>query len=141
MPSAAKSVVTFSSERFNASVVRPYFLNPMSFGDDVAQHLSYELQRLGHTADEPAQEDFGWYFRFSVGGKRHLFVVGRRPVEGDWLGSIERIPFLFLKRPVDRDASLALHAALADGEVFHDVRWHDADAFDAGREDEWSAEP
>jgi hypothetical protein len=141
MPLAAKLVVTFRSEHFNGTVVRPYFLNPMSFGDDVAQHLSYELQRLGHTADEPAQEDFGWYFRFAVAGKRHLFVVGRRPVEGDWLGSIERVPFLFLKRPADRDATLAIHAALADREVFQNVRWHNGDTFDAGREEEWSAEP
>jgi hypothetical protein len=141
MQPAAKTVVTFRSEHFNATVVRPYFLNPMSFGDDVAQHLSYELQRLGHAADEPAQEDFGWYFRFVTAGKRHLFVVGRRPVEGDWLGSIERVPFLFLKRPADREASIAIHAALADPEVFQNVRWHDAEAFDAGHEGESSAEP
>ena len=141
MPSAVKTVVTFRSEQFNATIVRPYFLNPLSFGDDVAQHVAYELQRLGHTADEPAQEDFGWYFRFAVTGKRHLFVVGRRPVEGDWLGSLERVPFLFLKRPVEREASEAIQAALADRDVFQNVRWHDADAFDGGREDEWSPEP
>ena len=28
-----------------------------------------------------------------------------------WLGSIERVPFLFVKRPVDPEAPLAVHCA------------------------------
>ena len=28
-------------------------------------------------------------------------MIGRRPVEADWLGSIERVPFLLIKRGVD----------------------------------------
>lgn len=130
-----RTVVTFQSDHFNATVVRPYFLNTMTFGDDVAQHVVYELRRLGYRADEPAQEDFGWYFRFWIGGAAHLFVIGRRPVEADWLGSIERVPFLFLKRDVDPEAPKAINQAIADREIFQSVRWHDAHAFDSGEED------
>jgi hypothetical protein len=141
MPSASRTVVTFHSDQFNATVVRPYFLNTMSFGDDAAQHIVYELRRRGYRADEPAQEDFGWYFRFWVEGSAHLFVIGRRPVEGDWLGSIERVPFLFLKRSVDPSAAAAIHDALSDSEIFQQVRWHSADAFDAGDEESAAASP
>jgi hypothetical protein len=134
MPSL-RTVITFYSEQFNSTVVRPYFLNTLSFGDDVAQHLVYEMRRLGYRADEPAQEDFGWYFRFWVAGSAHLFVIGRRPVEGDWLCSIERVPFLFLKRSVDKAAALAIHEALSDTEIFRSLRWHHADVFDSGNEE------
>jgi hypothetical protein len=138
---APRTVVTFHSEQFNATIVRPYFLNTLSFGDDVAQHLVYELRRLGYRADEPAQEDFGWYFRFWVAGSAYLFVIGRRPVEGDWLGSIERVPFVFLKRKVDPAAATAVHAALADAEIFRSVRWHYAEVFDGGDEEKGSPVP
>lgn len=140
MPTS-RTVVTFRSDHFNSTVVRPYFLNTMSFGDDVAQHVVYELRRRGYRADEPTQEDFGWYFRFWPAGNAHLFVIGRRPVEGDWLGAIERVPFLFLKRSVDPEAAVAIHQSLADREVFESVRWHYADIFDTGDEDSFDTEP
>ena len=92
-----RTVVTFRSESFNATVVRPYFVSVNSFGDDAAQHIVYELQRHGIQTGDPGQEDFGWYFRFEVEGKAHLFVLGYRPVEGDWLGNIERVPILMVK--------------------------------------------
>jgi hypothetical protein len=130
-----RTVVTFRSDTFNTTVVRPYFMNALCFGDDVAQHIVFELQNQGYYAESPAQEDFGWYFRFAVSGKPHLFVIGRRPVEGDWLGSIERVPFLFVKRTVDPEASLAIASALRDETVFQQVRWHFGEHFDAGEEE------
>jgi hypothetical protein len=136
-----RTVVTFHSDQFNATVVRPYFLNTLSFGDDVAQHVVYELRRRGYRADEPAQEDFGWYFRFWAGAGAHLFVVGRRPVEGDWLGSIERVPFLFLKRTADPAAADAIYEALSDASIFQSLRWHFAEVFDAGNEEDGSPFP
>ncbi|HYP06961.1 MAG TPA: hypothetical protein VER03_12085 [Bryobacteraceae bacterium] len=136
-----RTVVTFHSEQFNSTVVRPYFLNTLSFGDDVAQHIVYELRRRGYRADEPAQEDFGWYFRFWAGGSAHLFVIGRRPVEGDWLGSIERVPFLLLKRSVDLAAAQAIQDALEDREIFQSLRWHFAEVFDSGDEESGATSP
>ena len=130
-----RTVVTFGSDAFNTTVVRPYFMNALSFGDDVAQHIVFELEKLGYAVEAPAQEDFGWYFRFSVSGKRHLFVIGRRPVEADWLGSIERVPFLLIKRGVDPEAPLAIDAALSNDAKFQNVRWHYSEQFDAGEEE------
>jgi hypothetical protein len=133
--SSPRTVVTFRSDAFNTTVVRPYFMNALCFGDDVAQHIVFELEKRGYKAEAPAQEDFGWYFRFSVSGKPHLFVIGRRPVEGDWLGSIERVPFLFVKRAVDPEAPVAIDSVLANDEVFQKVRWHHGEQFDAGEEE------
>ena len=49
--------------------------------------------------------------------------------------SIERVPFLFLKRAVDPAAAGAIHEALSDPEIFQSVRWHYPEAFDAGDEE------
>jgi hypothetical protein len=136
-----RTVVTFRSDTFNTTVVRPYFMNALCFGDDVAQHIAFELEKRGYTVEAPAQEDFGWYFRFSISGKPHLFVIGRRPVEADWLGSIERVPFLFVKRPVDSEAPLAIDAALSDSGIFQKVLWHYGEQFDAGEEELGSPHP
>src|SRR4051794_24564012 len=136
-----RTVVTFRSDTFNTAVVRPYFASVNSFGDDVAQHLIFELRQQGVTTGEPEQEDFGWYFRFEVGGNPHLFIIGYRPVERDWLGNIERVPVLFFKPQPHGDAPLFLHRALADPTVFQNVRWHVAAEFDRGEEDRGRAAP
>jgi len=125
------TVVTFQSNAFNSTVVRPYFLNPLCFGDDLAQHLVCELEKKRYSTDTPAQEDFGWYFKFSVSGKAHLFLVGRRPVEQDWLGSIERVPFLLFRRGVDPEAVEAIDSVLGNTALFENVKWHNAEEFDA----------
>ena len=136
-----RTVVTFQSDSFNTTVVRPYFISVNSFGDDVAQHVVYELRKLGFKTGEPAQEDVGWYFTFEYSGKAHLFIIGYRPVEQDWLGAIERVPWLFLKREVDPDAARAIQLALSDSQIFRNVRWHVASDFDAGDEQHGSPEP
>jgi hypothetical protein len=136
-----RTVVTFRSESFNTTVVRPYFVSVNSFGDDAAQHIVYELQRHGIHTGDPVQEDFGWYFRFEVDGKAHLFVLGYRPVEGDWLGNIERVPILLVKPRVHPHAPTVIHAAVSDESVFQHVRWHVAAQFDRGEEDDGTAQP
>lgn len=136
-----RTVVTFQSSAFNTTVIRPYFMTATSFGDDLAQHLAYALTARGYPASDPAQEDFGWYFRFQVRGKSHMFVLGRRPVEEDWLGSIERIPFLFFSRKIDPQAPAAIHGVLADESIFRNVRWHLAEEFDAGKEERGAFHP
>lgn len=136
-----RTVVTFHSESFNTTVVRPYFASVNSFGDDVAQHIVYELRQHGIVAGDPAQEDFGWYFRFEVEGRKHLFLIGYRPVEKDWLGNIERVPVLFVKPRAHPHAPTAIHSALWDGSVFQDVRWHAAARFDEGDEDQGTPQP
>jgi hypothetical protein len=136
-----RTVVTFRSDAFNTSVVRPYFISLNSFGDDVAQRLVYELRRKGVATGDPAQEDFGWYFRFEVAGRAHIFILGYRPVERDWLGNIERVPLLIFKPGVHPHAPSVIHSALSDASVFENVRWHVAAQFDAGDEESGTPEP
>jgi hypothetical protein len=127
--------MTFRSSAFNTSKVRPYFLNSHNFGDDLAQHLIYELRKMGCPAEEPGQEDFGWYVPFKVIGKLHVALIGFRPADRDWLLSIERPPLLFLRRRVDAAAPRAIHAALSDPAKFEHVRWHVDEDYDSGHEE------
>jgi hypothetical protein len=90
-----KTGVFFHSTAFNCTEPRDYFINECCFGDDVARWLIQELKTRGiKTADEPGQEDFGWYFDFEAGGVPHCFVIGFQendPAAGDrWFGSVER---------------------------------------------------
>ena len=56
--------------------------------------LISRLREAGTETDaEPEQEDFGWYFRFSVPEGRHCCVVGYRPDQGSeglWIAWVER---------------------------------------------------
>lgn len=87
--------VQFHSTAFNVSEPREHFINPCCFGDDVCNWLIAELRARGMSTDDaPGQEDFGWYFNFDVGGKRHCFLITFQPNDaatGDrWIGWIER---------------------------------------------------
>src|SRR6266481_2083725 len=60
-----KTEVYFHSTIFNCTEPKDYFINECCFGDDVARWLIKQLKAQGlQTADEPCQEDFGWYFTF-----------------------------------------------------------------------------
>lgn len=130
-----KTVVTFRSSVFNMSEPKEYFINPCCFGDDLARWLAGQLRGKGHQADEePGQEDFGWYFDFSVSGVKHCFVLGYRPgdenEEGSWIGWLERrrglVAFLLgaHKRGIQPAAVRAIHEILAGSPHIWDVRWH-----------------
>jgi len=80
--------VTFQSDGFNTSESRPYFINPECYGDDLAKWMMERLRATGYkTADEPGQEDFGWYFDFEVPAGPHCCVIGYQPddPEGQWI--------------------------------------------------------
>lgn len=112
------------------------------------------MQRLRRanveTADEPGQEDFGWYFRFTVGGVAYLLVVGCRPDNGEggeWIGEIERQVTIFgmilgrHRRGIRLQAAQVLHSVLIGSPEISDVRWHAAAAFRSGNEDAGALEP
>ena len=62
-----KTVAVFESRAFNHTEPKEYFINPCCFGDDLARWLMEELAQQGiGVDDEPGQEDFGWYFEFSI---------------------------------------------------------------------------
>lgn len=148
----AKTVVTFKSAAFNMSEPKEYFINPCCFGDDLARWLAGQLRDKGHQADEdPGQEDFGWYFDFSVSGIKHCFVLGYRPgdatEEGAWISFLERrrgiVAFLLgaHKRGIQPAAVWAIHEILAGSPQIWDVRWHFRFDFDRGHEEIGTSEP
>jgi hypothetical protein len=141
-----KTVVTFKSSAFNTSEPREYFINPCCFGDDVAKWLIEELRGRGYqTADAPGQEDFGWYFIFTVSSVKYCFVIGLRPgteaAEDVWLCWLERHPsfvaFLLGNRlwGIQPDAARAIHEILSSSPKIREVRWHFKRDFDSGREE------
>ncbi|HET6841139.1 MAG TPA: hypothetical protein VFK06_05550 [Candidatus Angelobacter sp.] len=147
-----KTVVTFKSSAFNMSEPKEYFINPCCFGDDLARWLAGQLRGKGHPADEaPGQEDFGWYFDFSVSGVKHCFVISHLPEgdteEGAWIGFLERrrglIAFLLgaHKRGIQPAAVRAIHEVLAGSPQIWDIRWHFRHDFDRGHEENGTPEP
>ena len=142
-----KTDVAFFSTAFNCTEPRDYFINDGCFGDDVCKWLIAQLRARGvPTSDEPAQEDFGWYFTFTIDAAEHCFVLGFQPNDpsrGDrWLGSVERhVGFLrsiFGRRgrEISPKAVEAIDAALRSSPEIHHIVWHepgtDADDASAG---------
>lgn len=113
----------FQSSAFNTTEPREYFINPECYGDDAARWMMVALHKQGlATAEEPGQEDFGWFFSFQSGGEWHDVVLGYRPGEdpepGEWLCWVERraglIGSLFGRRnEVLPDALAAVEKVLA----------------------------
>jgi hypothetical protein len=147
-----RTVVTFKSRTFNTSEPKSYFINPDCYGDDLCRWLQQQLRGRGvATADEPGQEDFGWYVTFQSGSQQYCFVVGYRPTDnpgdGDWIGEIERQVGLLgsllggRKRGIQPEAVEAIHAVLATADLVEQVRWHFACDFSAGREDQGRDHP
>jgi hypothetical protein len=58
-----RTLATFESSAFNTSEPREYFVNPGSYGDDLAKWLIAALRKAGlPTDEEPSQEDFANHF-------------------------------------------------------------------------------
>lgn len=146
-----RTVATFRSRAFNTSEEKDDFINPGNFGDDLAKWLMGRLREASiETDDEPGQEDFGWYFEFTVPEGRHCCVLGHRPGEdeavGEWVAWLERSRGLLASllggrnRGIAPAAVAAIHAALSGREV-EGIRWHEKADFDAGREEQGSGTP
>jgi hypothetical protein len=148
-----RTLATFESAAFNTSDSKDYFINPGCFGDDLCRWLIHKLRAAGlETDDVPEQEDFGWFFTFTVADGRHCCVVGYRAGETDndsglWILWVERHrgflgSLLGLRRTgITPSAVMALHNAIADKPEISEIRWHRHDDFDQGREELGSSEP
>jgi len=123
----------FKSLAFNCTESRDNFVNPGSFGDDVALWLIGELKARGvETSGDPGQEDYGWFFRFRIAGTEHCVIVGFQPNDpstGDqWLLFIERhagfLSSLFggRKRGISQEAVSTIQDILAASPKIHDLR-------------------
>lgn len=147
-----RTLVTFESGAFNTSEPKEYFMNPGCFGDDVARWLMARLRRAGlETDEEPGQEDFGWYFDFTVPEGRHCCVLGYRPEgegeSGVWVAWLERSRGLLgsllgrRSRGIAASAVAAIHGALSDAVEIRGIRWHERVDFDRGHEEHGARAP
>lgn len=130
-----QNCVIFKSSAFNTTVQRNYFKNPSCFGDDAARWIIVELGIRGFQTDAtPDQEDFGWFFRFHVGGVRHNAVIGYRPGayggEGEWICWVERkagfVGKIFkLKKGIKPEAVKAIQEVLSSSPAVKIVKFCD----------------
>ena len=89
--------IVFETSRFNLSEVGEHFINPCCFGEDLAEWLRAKLCERGVSADQPGQEDWGWYTGTTVGGQRYFIGIGGNPTEngapknhGEWRIFVEK---------------------------------------------------
>ena len=79
MSEALRNLITFQSKEFNSTVPQEHFINDCCYGDDICKWLIEELTKKGVDCDkEPGQEDFGWYFNFSVNKVVYCLVCAFR---------------------------------------------------------------
>jgi hypothetical protein len=64
----------FTSDRFNVSERKEYFINDRCYGDDLARWLVERLRSQGLIASEPCQEDWGWCF--DVRSEKISYFIG-----------------------------------------------------------------
>lgn len=86
----------FETDRFNLSEVKPHFVNPCCFGEDLAEWLRGRLAEKGMEVSEPGQEDWGWYVGVTYKGESYFVGVGGNADEspagnrGEWRIMVER---------------------------------------------------
>jgi hypothetical protein len=132
---AQRTVAVFRSQTFNARGTDLPGAIESCLGEDVARWLIERLGASGVPVDaEPGQEDFGWFFNFTIHDTPHCCVVGSQPLEQDavrWIVWVERrrgfLASLFQLRAhgVLPAAVQAVHRALSEGagSVFG-LRWY-----------------
>ena len=132
------TVVFFASEAFNHTEPRNYFINPCCFGDDLARWLMEELVEAGIAVEaEPGQEDFGWYFGFSVEDEKYCAVIAGDG-EGEWYVVVERAcgflgsVFGGRHRNVGRPGVAAIENVLSRSDRIANLRWTTWEEFRAG---------
>ena len=139
-----RTLATFQSSAFNTKQPMAYFINPGCYGDDASRWIMGRLQAAGLSTDpDPGQEDFGWYFDFTVPEGEHCCVLGLRPASDrdpeTWIVRLERRRGFLgsiiggRNRDISSTAVSAIHQALLAPEIL-ELRWHDKREFDRGQE-------
>ena len=87
----------FESDRFNLSEVKPHFINPICFGEDVAAWLRSKLIERGIATIAPDQEDWGWYIEAAFNQSNYFLGIGGNaeesgsdPNQGEWRIMVEK---------------------------------------------------
>jgi hypothetical protein len=73
--------ILFRTNRFNLSVTKPHFINPDSFGEDLAAWLRSKLIEKGVEVPHSGQEDWGWYLKAKKGKDSYLLGMNGIPDE------------------------------------------------------------
>lgn len=141
-----RTCVTFRCTGFNTTENRDYFINPDNFGDDLALWLMDGLETRGFAVDrsdegKPGQEDFGWYFGFTVAGVPHTVLLASYDAEKQsWWAQIERDAGFFASllgarnRGIRQEAAQALHEVLSSSPQVSEIRWQFKKDFEPGEE-------
>lgn len=89
--------LVFSTNRFNLSQPKEYFINECCYGDDLAEWLRAELLKLGIEATKPDQEDWGWYINLQHSANSYFIGIGGNADDessgnqGEWRLMIDKI--------------------------------------------------
>jgi len=83
--------ILFQSNRFNLSEIKPHFINPCCFGEDLARWLASSLAQRGIRVGDLHQEDWGWEFAAAHATNCYYIGVGGNSLEirqmrtgGEW---------------------------------------------------------
>lgn len=128
----------FETDRFNLSDVKPHFINPCCFGEDLAAWLRDRLAERGIVAHQPDQEDWGWYTGTSYRGIHYFIAIGGNADEsrpgsnwGEWRVSVDKVRSLWARlrgqHPMTRDDALGgiVRQILEDEPSFTGLRTED----------------
>ena len=87
-----KNQVHFQTQLFNSTEVKPDFINPRCFGEDLADWLAARLGSEHVSCEAPFQEDWGWTLPVQVEGAKFFVNIGLTDEETEvpkWLASVE----------------------------------------------------
>lgn len=123
--------VTFSSDAFNTSEQKDYFINPNCFGDDLAAWLMARLKEKGIQVEDdgPDQEDFGWYLNFELEGNSYSCVVLYQEGAERWMCILEFNAGFFgsilgkRNKKVPQSPANAINSILLASEDIADIQW------------------
>jgi hypothetical protein len=139
-PATVRTHVTFRTNRFNQTEVRPHFINPNCFGDDCAAWLVGGLRERGWSnLSDPWQEDWGWQTSTARDGHKYLISVGLMEEDDpEWLVHVQEHTGLLTRLRAKagpsalRELVKVIQDVLTAGPDIHQVRWHFEDVFMRG---------
>jgi hypothetical protein len=112
--------ITFETELFNYTEVKPHFINPGCFGEDAAAWLKQQVSPIADfTFSDLIQEDYGWGFWASHGKDAFWIAVGcvrdeQRTGTPEWNVSVNYDPGLNLAKRLFHRPDEGAFTALRD---------------------------
>jgi hypothetical protein len=115
--------ITIETDAFEHRELKPHFINPCCFGEDLAAWLKQRLAFLGTSGFEisdPIQEDYGWGLWVTKGSDPFwiaLSFCGDEPTDapGQWVVSVSYDPGLNLVKRLFHKADQGAFRTVRDG--------------------------